>query len=87
MGGLLKLTYSAHAFLPDGATLLAVVETTTQRRWFRTVETSRKASYVLKGGAWWNSDGPLELRDPRSHKLSEIAMMQVVRASVDAALE
>lgn len=83
---MLKLTYSAHCVLPDSSTLLAVVETTTERRWLRNVERSETKSYVLKGGFWWGVDGAVSLKDPRHFRLCEIAMQQQVRASVDAAV-
>lgn len=81
---MLTLTYSGHCVLPDGSTLLAVVETRTERSWFRTVETSQTTSYVLKAGHWWSTDGAVPHRDPRHYRLCEIAMQQQVRASVDA---
>jgi hypothetical protein len=80
----LSLTYSDHCVLPDGSTLLAVVETTTRRRWFRNIETSETRSYVLKSGSWWGTGGAVPHEDPRHYRLCEIAMQQVVRASVDA---
>jgi hypothetical protein len=80
-----KLTYSAHCVLPDGATLLAVTETTVARRWFRTFEVSETRSYVLKAGRWWGVAGVVPLADPRHLRLCEIAMAQQVRRSVDAA--
>lgn len=83
---MLELTYSSHCVLPDASTLLAVVETRRERRWFRTVETSETTSYVLKAGSWWGKDGPVPHRDPRHLRLCTIAMEQQVRASVDRAL-
>ncbi len=49
---MLKLTYSSHCVLPDSSTLLAVVETRTEQRWFWSREVSETRSYVLKGGSW-----------------------------------
>lgn len=84
---MLQLTPAGFTILPDGTPLLAVVETRTERRWFRTVERSETQSYALKAGSWWGRDGAVPHRDPRHGRLCEIAMQQQVRASVDAAIE
>lgn len=82
----MTLTYSGHCVLPDGSTLLAVVETKTEQRWWRTIESSETCSYVLKAGYWWGIDGAMPHKDPRHLRLCQIAMQQQVRAGVDAAV-
>ena len=85
--GLPELTYAAHTLLPDGTPLLAVVEVTRVRRWFRVVEVCETVSYVLKGGSWWGKHNErVPLRDPRHARLCELAMQARVRDSVDLAL-
>lgn len=84
---MLELNYSAHTVLPDGSTLLSVIETTTERRLFRDVTSSRATAYVLRAGYWWGERNERVLHsDPRHLRLCEIAMQQQVRASVDAAV-
>lgn len=81
-----ELTPAGFAILPDGTPLLAVVETRRERRWFRTRETSSTESYCLKAGSWWGRDGAVPKRDPRHAGLCELAQIEIVRRSVDAAV-
>jgi hypothetical protein len=81
------LTYAAHTLLPDGTPMVAVVEVTRARRWFRSVEMVETVSYVLRGGTWWGKrNEPVSKSDPRHLRLCEIAMQARVRDSVDLAL-
>jgi hypothetical protein len=85
---MLELAYSAHTILPDSSTLLSVIETTTERRLFRDVTSSRATAYVLKAGYWWGDrDERVPHGDPRHLRLCEIAMQQQVRKSVDQAVD
>jgi len=84
MPHVLTLTPAGFTILPDGTPLLAVVETRTQRSWFRKRETSSTETYVLKAGSWWGKAAPVPLRDPRHLRLCELAMMERIKASVDS---
>lgn len=85
---MLSLRYDSHAILPDGTTLLSVLETTSARRWFRTFDISNTVTYVLKGGAWWGKHGERVTDVHKALRLSELAMQHVVvRDAIDAALE
>jgi hypothetical protein len=84
---LAELTYSAHTLLPDGSPLLAVVEVTRVRRWFRSVEVSETVSYVLRGGFWWGKRNErVDRRDPKHLRLCELAMQARVQDGIDSAL-
>ncbi|MBA2687501.1 MAG: hypothetical protein H0U64_05325 [Gemmatimonadaceae bacterium] len=82
-----RLSYAGHAILPDGTTLLAVLETTSSRRWFRAFEVSETVTYVLKADHWWGKAGERVTDTQKALRLSEIAMHHVViRDAVDAAI-
>lgn len=82
----LELAYAAHTVLPDGSTLLAVLETKKDRSWLGARETSSTESYVFKAGRWWGRAGLVPL-GPVHLRLCTIAMEQSVRAAVDQAIE
>lgn len=84
---MLTLQYSAHTVLPDGGTLLAVLETTSERRWFRTVEHSETVSYVHRGGFWWRGPALERVTDNATIlRLCELVIQAGIRASVDRAV-
>jgi hypothetical protein len=83
----LTVSYVGHSVLEDATVLLAVTETTSARRWFRTVETSRSLVYALRAGSWWGPAGERVPTGPLALKLAELAMHHVVIASsVDRAV-
>jgi len=83
----LTLAYSAHTILPDGGTLLAVVDTRTERRWFRTIETSDTVTYVHRAGTWWRGAKLDRVTDNRTIlALCEFVIRAGIRESVDKAV-
>lgn len=83
---MLSLQYSAHTVLPDGSTLLSVIETTTERRLFRDVSSSRATAYVHRGGFWWGERFERVTDAAKVLRLCELVMAADARASVDAAV-
>jgi hypothetical protein len=85
---MLELAYSAHTVLPDGGTLLAVLETRREKRvWFRTVEVSETVSYVHRAGAWWRGPELERVTDnAQILRLCELVIQAGIRESVDRAV-
>lgn len=84
---MLPLAYVSHCVLPDGGTLVAVLETTTGRRWFRTVERSETMTYVHRSGAWWRGPALERVTDNAlALRLCELVIQAGIRESVDAAV-
>lgn len=77
---MLSVSYVGHSVLEDGTLLLGVLETTTERRWFRTRESSQTIVYVLKGGWWWGQNSERVPNGPLALRLAELAMQHVVIA-------
>lgn len=84
---MLTISYVGHTVLEDATVLLGVLEVTTERRWFRTRETSETIVYVLKCGHWWGRNNERVPTGPKALRLSELAMQHVVIGpSLDAAI-
>lgn len=82
----LRLTAAGFTILPDGTPLLAVVETRTERSWFRKRESNSTETYLLKAGSWWGKAGPVPLHDPRHVQLCQLAMQEQLKKSLDGAV-
>jgi hypothetical protein len=83
---MLALQYSSHTTLADGTVLLSVLETTSERRWFRTVERSRGIAYAFRSGFWWGEHNERVTDNAKVLRLCELVLQADLRASVDAAV-